>query len=165
MKIIPILFLLTFGLLSCSQKSDSTTELKAKIAELQKQLNNSYKPGLGEFMSGIQVHHAKLYFAGINENWELADFEIHEIMESLEDIPKYCADREEVKDIHIINPAIDSVSEAIRLKDIILFKKTYSLLTNTCNDCHKATKHAFNVVKVPDTPIFSNQDFRKVLVK
>ena len=165
MKTLPILLLLAFGLLSCTQKSDSAAELKSKIAELQTQLDNSYKPGLGEFMSGIQVHHAKLYFAGTNENWELADFEIHEIMESLEDIPKYCADREEVKDIHIIDPAIDSVSEAIRMKDIVMFKKTYSLLTNTCNDCHKATKHGFIVVKIPDSPMISNQDFRKILLK
>lgn len=26
--------------------------------------------GLGEFMSGIQVHHAKLYFAGSAGNWK-----------------------------------------------------------------------------------------------
>lgn len=165
MKTLPILLLLAFGLLSCSKKSDSNAEFKSKIGELQTQLDNSYKPGLGEFMSGIQVHHAKLYFAGTNENWDLADFEIHEIMESLENIPKYCADREEVKDIHIIDSAIDSVSDAIRMKDIVMFKRTYSLLTNTCNDCHKVTNHGFIVMKILDSPMFSNQDFRKKLLK
>ena len=35
-------------------------------------------PGFEEFMSNIQAHHAKLWFAGQNHNWKLADFEIHE---------------------------------------------------------------------------------------
>ena len=34
------------------------------------------------------------------------------------------------------------------------------LLTNTCNSCHRATEFEFNVVKIPDTPPFSNQDFK-----
>jgi len=50
----------------------------------------SYKPGFGEFMGGIQVHHEKLWFAGTNQNWKLAGFEIHEIKESMDDIRKYC---------------------------------------------------------------------------
>ena len=39
-------------------------------------------------MSGIQVHHEKLWFAGTAKNWRLADFEIHEIMEAVDDIAK-----------------------------------------------------------------------------
>jgi len=64
-------------LLSCSDNSEQISELRSQVTELQKKIDDSYKPGLGEFMSNIQVHHAKLWFAGINQNWELADFEIH----------------------------------------------------------------------------------------
>jgi len=116
-------------------------------------------------MSSIQAHHNKLYFAGENQNWQLADFEIQEIKESLEDISEYCKDREESKSIAIIYPALDSVNNAIAKRNVLLFKNTFNLLTNTCNSCHQATNFGYNVVKVPDVAPFSNQDFTVKEVK
>jgi hypothetical protein len=52
------------------------------------------------------------------------------------------------------------VMQAIVQKNITRFNSSYMLLTNTCNSCHRATKFEFNVVKVPDTPPFSNQSFK-----
>jgi hypothetical protein len=147
---------------SCNQQNDKVNELQAKIDSLQKQLNETYKPGFGEFMSGIQTHHAKLWFAGQNQNWPLADFEVHEIQESLDAIRKYCSERPEMKAIGMIDPAIDSVSNAIQQKDPGLFRSSFILLTNTCNKCHKATEHGFNVVTVPTNLPVVNQDFRSV---
>ena len=152
----PILFIL----LCCNQQSNQVNQMQSKIDSLERQLDKAYKPGLGEFMTGIQLHHAKLWFAGQNQNWPLADFEIHEIQESLDDIEEFCKDRPEVKSIGMLKPAIDSVTDAIRQKDLQLFKNNFSLLTNTCNNCHKATDHGFNVVIIPVNPPVSNQDFR-----
>ena len=134
--------------------------MQKKIDSLQTEINNSYKPGLGEFMSQIQIHHAKLWFAGKEENWELANFEIGEIQEALENIPKYCADRPEVKSIDMIIPAMDSLSNAVKVKDENKFRNGFILLTATCNDCHKATNHGFNVIKIPDVPPITNQFFK-----
>ena len=134
--------------------------MQKKIDSLQTEINNSYKPGLGEFMSQIQIHHAKLWFAGKEENWELANFEIGEIQEALEDIPRYCADRPEVKSIGMIIPAMDSLSSAVKVKDENKFRNGFILLTATCNDCHKATNHGFNVIKIPDVPPITNQFFK-----
>jgi hypothetical protein len=44
-----------------------------------------YQPGLGEFMTATQLRHAKLWFAGKQNNWDLAAYEIDEIKEGLED--------------------------------------------------------------------------------
>lgn len=62
----------------------------------------------GEFMSSVQAHHIKLWFAGTNKNWPLAYFEIKEIMELVDDIQKFETDREETKLIVIIKPALNS---------------------------------------------------------
>jgi hypothetical protein len=43
----------------------------------------SYEPGLGEFMTATQLRHAKLWFAGKQNNWDLAAYEIDEIKEGL----------------------------------------------------------------------------------
>jgi hypothetical protein len=42
-----------------------------------------YAPGLGEFMTATQLRHAKLWFAGKENNWDLAAYEIDEIAEGL----------------------------------------------------------------------------------
>ena len=141
--------------------NSENTKLEARVDSLEKKLNDTYKPGFGEFMSNIQIHHAKLWFAGTNENWELADFEIHEIIETVDAIKKYEPEREESKAIPMIEPALDSVSAAIQNKNLAQFKSNYILLTNTCNNCHKSVNFSFNEVKIPDSPPFSNQVFEK----
>ncbi|MDZ7623428.1 MAG: hypothetical protein U5J96_03135 [Ignavibacteriaceae bacterium] len=158
-KIFFVFSLLT--LLSCADNSDKIAELQNRIDSLQLKINDSYKPGFGEFMSNIQVHHAKLWFAGINENWPLAEFEIHEIEESIEDLKKYQAEREESKMLPIINPPLDSVRAAIKNENLVSFKNNFATLTNTCNSCHQAVKFDFNKVKIPDSPPFNNQVFKK----
>jgi len=85
---------------------------------------------------------------------------MHEIQESLDDINEFCKDRPEIKNIGMLRPSLDSMTDAIRRKDLPLFKNSFSLLTNTCNNCHKATDHGFNVVIIPTNPPVSNQDFR-----
>lgn len=151
---------LVFLFTACNQQGNQVQEMQSTIDSLQKKLDETYKPGFGEFMSGIQMHHAKLWFAGQNKNWPLADFEVHEISESLDDIQKFCKDRPEVKFIGMINPAIDSVNNAIQQKNLLLFKSSFIVLTNTCNNCHKATEHAFNVVTIPVNLPVVNQEFK-----
>ncbi|MBD0331148.1 MAG: hypothetical protein ICV66_00680 [Chitinophagaceae bacterium] len=158
MKYIPLFALVL--LIACNQQSSNTSKLQSQIDSLQSKLANAYKPGFGEFMSSIQVHHNKLWFAGQSQNWKLADFEIHEIWESIEDIEKYQTEREESQKIGMIKPALDSVISAIEQKNGATFNSSFILLTNTCNNCHKATNFEFNQVKIPDNPPFSNQIFK-----
>jgi len=47
---------------SCTQPGPNTEALQAQVQRLQQRLDSAYTPGLGEFMSGIQVHHEKLWF-------------------------------------------------------------------------------------------------------
>ncbi|SRR5258706_840685 len=156
-----ILFLFIFivALVACTQSKNNSTD-QHLIDSLEQKINDMYKPGLGEFMSGIQVHHAKLWFAGQNQNWKLADFEVTEMKEALAAIKKYCSDRPETKEIGMIDQSMDSIINAVQQKDLVDFKKGYILLTNTCNSCHQLTSHGFNVIKIPVNPPFSNQEFK-----
>lgn len=149
-------------LFACNDRTNEERRMQAKIDSLEMQLAKTYKPGFGEFMSGIQTHHAKLWFAGINNNWPLADFEIQEIEEALEDVQKFCNDRPEVKFIGMIAPALDSAKNAIEQESPQLFKSSFAFLTQTCNNCHRETDHAFNVVTVPSELPVTNQDFKPV---
>ena len=156
-----VLFYLTaITVFSCTQSSSGNLALQKRIDSLQTEINNSYKPGLGEFMSQIQMHHAKLWFAGKEQNWDLANFEIGEIQEALNDIPKYCADRPEVKSIGMISAPVYNIANAIKEKNEKKFVGDFTVLTITCNDCHKETNHGFNLIKIPDVPPVSNQVFK-----
>lgn len=157
----PTIFLFSLlSILSCNQKTSVNQELQARIDSLEKKLENSYKPGLGEFMTGIQIHHAKLWFAGQNKNWKLADFEMHEIIEALDDIKNFNSDRPEVKSLKMIYPPLDSLNKSVQQQNLSSFNSNFTLLTTTCNNCHHDTEHGFNVIKIPDSPPVSNQEFK-----
>jgi hypothetical protein len=152
----PLFFLIT----ACNQQPNNRSSLQSQLDSMKIRLDNSYRPGLGEFMMGIQIHHAKLWFAGTGSNWELADFEVKEIKETVDDIKAYCNDRPETALIPMLTTAIDSLGIAIQEKNKDHFQKNFTLLTITCNNCHNLTKHAFNVIKIPDTPPFTNQYYK-----
>lgn len=161
MKKVLIVFTV-FILFSCQQHNGNEAVMQNRIDSLESKLANTYKPGFGEFMSYVQSHHAKLWYAGENKNWKLANFEMDEIRETIDDIKKYETDRKETQLISMIYPALDSVTSAINLKNVTQFKSSFTQLTNTCNACHQAAKFEFNVVKVPTTQMFTNQDFKPV---
>ncbi|MDR3694660.1 hypothetical protein [Mucilaginibacter sp.] len=161
----PIIFLLIvficgLSLFSACGSGNNNAQLQVQVDSLNKKLAQTYRPGLGEFMMGIQIHHAKIWYAGKNQNWALANFEVGEIRETLEDVKQYCYDRPEVKSLPIIYPALDSLDKAIKAKSPQAFEKGFILLTNSCNECHQTTNHQFNVIKTPETPPFTNQEFK-----
>ena len=153
--------MLLISLASCNQKEDRAAILKKQIDSLSKRIDSTYSPGLGEFMVSIQLHHSKLWFAGKNGNWELANFELGEIRETLDDINHYNKDRPEIKNLPMIYSPLDSLNSAISKKDPAGFNRSYIFLTNTCNNCHQVTSHGFNKIKIPDTPPVTDQVFDK----
>lgn len=159
-KIVSVLPALIFVMLSCNEQNNNTQLLQNQIDSLEIKLSQTYKPGFGEFMGNVQAHHAKLWYAGQNKNWKLANFEMDEIKETFEDIAKYETDRDESQLISMIEPALDSVTASIQRQDPVQFKDNYTILTNTCNACHQLANFEFNVVKIPDKQTFSNQDFK-----
>jgi hypothetical protein len=160
-KYFSLLFLILF--FGCSQqKTDEQASVKNievltnQIAELRE----LYRPGLGEIMGGIQMHHAKLWYAAINDNWKLANYEIAEIKERIEEAEEIETNRPEMNTISMIYPAIDSVINSIKQQSIVSFKNNYQLLTNTCNECHASNHFEFNVITIPTTPPVTNQEFK-----
>ena len=133
--------------------------LNAKNDSLEKEIQ-SIKPGLGDLMLEIQVHHNKLWFAGKNEDWPLAQFEHDEIIKILTQAEKIETDRNEVKLFKVmIYPQLDSVQLSITQRNGDRFTSAFTNLTNACNNCHSNTKFSFNKIVIPDHPPYSNQEF------
>lgn len=158
-----VLLIISVFLSACGAQNTSHVQLlQSRIDSLENQLAESYKPGFGEFMLDIQIHHSKLWFAGKNKNWELAHFEVSEMMETVDNLAKYQSERKEMMMMGMLTRALDSVQMAVGQKDLSKFNSTFSYLTKTCNICHEAAKFEFNVIKVPESSPFSNQEFQPI---
>ena len=121
--------------------------------------------GLGEIMLAVQMRHAKLWFAGTNQNWDLAKYELNELKESFDDVVEFHPTHKGVPQPlttlvpTIMTPALDRVGKTIDAKDAKEFASAYDGLVASCNACHEAATYGFTVIKRPDVPPFSNQDF------
>ena len=111
-------------------------------------------------MSSIQLQHAKLWFAGINQNWGLSEFEIGELKEIFTTSQRIETDGLEVKTIPMIYPPLDSLEVSIKSKNLSEFEQSNKLLTKTCNNCHADNNFGFNVITVPINPPVTNQEFK-----
>lgn len=160
-----ILVTLIFCLFSCSKNTSDASKQSEEIAELKMKIE-SLKPGLGEIMGTIQQHHAKLYYSGKNQNWELAQFQLDEIKEGLEEATELHDNFKNfggsLKEMSkVTGKPLNLLETSIHYRDLKSFHSAYEGLTQSCNLCHQATEHSFIVIQAPSAVEFSNQDFRK----
>jgi hypothetical protein len=127
---------------------------------------NPATPGLGEFMTFTQIRHAKLWLAGNVGNWELADYEIDELKEGLEDVAKYVPTYKDMPVGKLIESTImkpiAEVEQAIKARDRSKFASAFDKLSQACNSCHQATNRSFIVIQRPANSAFPNQSFTPV---
>jgi septal ring factor EnvC (AmiA/AmiB activator) len=147
------------GCTSNNQSSNSTRidQLQKKVTELEQRIEDT-KPSLSGIMSGIQRHHAKLYYSGVRGNWKLAGYELTEIKEAIaRSATSYTNAKtgpEEMKS------GIDALSSSIRNRNIEEFASNFDKLTVSCNQCHQNREHDFIVIKIPGPGMFTDQTFR-----
>src|SRR5882724_3852519 len=122
-----------------------------------------YQPGLGEFMTATQLRHAKLWFAGKQNNWDLAAYEIDEIKEGLEDAARLFPTFDGIPVAEmiktIIDPRIEELEKAVRAKSSTKFTAAFDELTNGCNSCHAGASKPFIRIQRPIASPLTNQNF------
>ena len=123
----------------------------------------SYEPGLGEFMTATQLRHAKLWFAGKQNNWDLAAYEIDEIKEGLEDAARLHPSFDGVPVAEMIKtiivPRIAELEKAVRAKSSAKFMVAFDELTSGCNSCHAGANKPFIRIQRPTDVPLTNQNF------
>lgn len=122
-------------------------------------------PDLGEFMVQAQLHHQKLYNAGNEGNWKLAQFELEELRETLTNAGKY---HDRWKDLpfrlssmipSMMTGALQGCEESIRAGDKAAFTRTFDAVASSCNSCHVTAGRPFIVIQTPTAGAFPNQRF------
>jgi cytochrome c553 len=111
-----------------------------ELAEIQ--------PGLGTIMIEFGHRFYVAYYAAKAGNWELAEYEIHELIEAQEVAevtrPKYTKSLKAFE-----HSAMANLQKAIKAKDWKLFETNYTQTTDACNACHKSTGHQYIQYRLP----------------
>lgn len=139
---------------------DEIAALKREIADLKK---SAYHPELGEQMLGIQIRHARLWFAGAAQNWTLAAFELQELKEAFDGVVEQNPEHATFQPERLadILPAMTK-EPLLKLRDAIdhgseaQFEKAYDGLSAACTGCHRAAGNDFLVIQRPSTPLLDN---------
>jgi cytochrome c' len=123
-----------------------------------------FVPRLNDMMVATQLRHFKLWYAGIVQNWPLANYELTQIRDAISDTERLYADKGGSKMSAMMKPAVDKLADAISAKDATKFATAFRKLTATCNSCHEATGYGFIKIRDPrlsplETSPFSDEVF------
>jgi hypothetical protein len=155
------------GLLGAAPAAPPPADAAAEIAALKNELaelkKSAYHPELGEQMLGLQIRHARLWYAGAAQNWVLAAFELQEIKEAFDAVVEQNPDHAifQPQRLADILPAMTK-APVMALRDAIdhgnraEFEKTFDGLSAACTGCHKAAGNDFLVIERPKTPLLDN---------
>ena len=145
---------------SASDSSAEIAALKQEIAALKKA---EYHPELGDQMLGLQIRHARLWFAGQAQNWTLAAFELQEIKEAFDGVIEHNADHatfqpQRLADVlpQMTKAPIRALRDAIDRGSKAEFEKAFDELSAGCTACHRAAGNDFLVIERPKTPLLDN---------
>jgi cytochrome c553 len=143
------------------------------LAEDQKRANSQeqyspnaqerFVPRLNDMMVATQLRHFKLWYAGIAQNWPLANYELTQIREAISDTERLY-DKGGSKMSTMMMPPTDDLADASNAKDGKKFSSAFSKLTAACNSCHEAAGFGFIKIRDPrlsplETSPFSDESF------
>ena len=118
-------------------------------------------PGLGAYMTTIQLHAAKLWFAAKASNWDLAAYEVHELEETMEPVKKLNVEKNGVKISNVMDAVLQTqiaqLEESIKRKNQTDFQKSYDETLSACNGCHTEAGYKFIQIVRPTAPPVTNQ--------
>ncbi len=116
----------------------------ARAAAIERQFR-----GFETAMAEVAYRYTEMYFGGIDGNWGYAGHMAHEmgnaITAGLERRPQY---RKNADALFLKGPYLQ-VLEAIKAKDLALFKQRIEALRAGCTACHTAEAHPFIKIGVP----------------
>ncbi len=113
-------------------------------------------PSLGDIMLGIQFRHIKLWYAGRSGSWDLAEYELRHLLQSLGraallyvNIP--------IEQIQAADAPMLELQAAIKARDAGRFTRVYREFTAACNACHQAGAVGYIRIQTPSSSPFNNQ--------
>ena len=116
----------------------------ARAAAIERQLR-----GFETTMAEVAYRYTEMYFGGVDGNWGYAEHMAHELGNAialgLERRPQY---RKSAETLFLKGP-YPQMMEAIKAKNLNLFKQRVETLRAACTACHTAEAHPYIKIGVP----------------
>lgn len=116
---------------------------KKKIEIIENQLR-----GFDMAMVETGYRYQELYWAGQDENWKYADYQIKKIRKAIENGLERRPKRAESAK-HFLTVALPEMKKAVEKRDTAIFNKKFQTLTNGCLGCHAMERVPHFIVKKP----------------
>jgi hypothetical protein len=146
-----------------SAPPDELTALRAEVERLK-----TLVPDQAHVMIDVAYHFTNLYYAGLHENWPLAQFYLdtmHSHLRSAVQIVPMRKDRAG-RDVDmdgiltaVEQTSLNDLAIAIKAKDNAAFVKAYATQAKFCMACHKAASREYIRLQIPDAPDSQILDF------
>lgn len=115
-----ILATLLLTLVSCRSIAGEPLSQKSSLDERLRKLEAA-APGVGEIMTSVQFHFARLHFATEAKNWDRARYEIDEVEENLDKVAVLRPEDKGVQLIGVIDAfkqtQLDAMKKGVESKD------------------------------------------------
>ncbi len=144
--VIIVIALVSF--LSCGQNKNTQGEwIKGTEPEKLKTIEKHLR-GLDMAMVETDYRYQELYWAGKDENWDYAAYQLVKIKlaidNALERRPKRAKSA-----AYFLNEVLPAMQKTVEQKDTAAFNRGFKVLTANCNTCHAMEKVPFFTVGTP----------------
>jgi hypothetical protein len=116
----------------------------ARVAAIERQFR-----GFETAMAEVSYRYTEMYFGAVDGNWGYAEHMGHELGDAftigLERRPQF----KKNADALFLKGPYPQVMDAIRAKDVALFKQRIEAMRAACTACHAAEAHPFIKIGVP----------------
>lgn len=146
-----VMLTVIFSLFACNQQRAKGTEqgewIKGTQAEQIRTIEKQFR-GFDYAMLETGYRYQELFWAGQDQNWEYAEYQIDKIetaiKNGLERRPKRAASAN-----HFLTVILPEMKKSIQSKDSVIFNKEFENVTINCNRCHVMEKVPFFTIKTP----------------
>jgi hypothetical protein len=105
--------------------------------------------GFDMAMVETDYRYQELYWAGKDQNWEYAGYQLQKIKLAVENGLERRPKRAESAQ-HFLNYVLPEMNNILDKKDTVEFLKGFEMLTANCNACHAMEKVPFFTVQIPN---------------
>ena len=116
---------------------------KEEIKIIEKQFR-----GFDNAMVETGYRYQELYWAGEDENWDYAKYQLEKIKLAIENGLQRRHKRAKSAE-HFLSTTLPEMQMVIESKDTVAFNKNFFVLTIGCNNCHAKENVSFFTVKTP----------------
>ena len=134
---------------ACNQKQETVQGQWIKGNEQKKleTIENQFR-GFDMAMVETGYRYQELYWAGQDENWGYADYQLEKIQKAIENGLERRPKRAQSAQ-HFLTCTAHQMKDALKKKDTVVFNKNFQVITNSCVSCHAMEKVPFFTVKTP----------------